>query len=91
MATQIGIRELRDGLTSVIRRVARGETIEVTNHGKPVAVISPIAAGRYERLLATGELTQTAPPFDPNALEPVRAATGSISASEALEEDRADR
>jgi prevent-host-death family protein len=32
----MGIRELRDALTVVLRRVESGERIEVTRDGKPV-------------------------------------------------------
>ena len=86
----MGIRQLRDNLTEAIRRVRGGETIEVTHDGVPVAVISPVPAGRIDRLLAAGDVSRpeqlTAPaPLD---LLPV---TGPMTASEALEEDRAER
>ncbi len=87
VATKIGIRQLRDTLTSTIRRVQRGETIEVTHHGTPVAVLAPVPADRIERLLAAGE--SPAKPLE-GALRryPV---TGERSASQAIEDDRAER
>jgi prevent-host-death family protein len=88
MATRMGIRELRDSLTATIRRVQRGETIEVTNHGKPVAVIAPVPTDRLEQLIAAGEVTPGKPLELPDRLHPV---TGPMSASEAIEEDRAER
>jgi prevent-host-death family protein len=84
----MGIRELRDTLTSTIRRVQRGETIEVTHHGVPVAVLGPMPAGRIARLVASGEVTAGTPQEKRRARFPV---TGAISASEALAEDRAER
>jgi prevent-host-death family protein len=41
MAERIGIRELRQGLSAALRRVRTGETLEVTDRGRPVARIVP--------------------------------------------------
>lgn len=51
MATTIGIRELRDGLSKHIASVREGEEIIVTDHGKPVARITPYRASRTEDIL----------------------------------------
>ena len=88
MWTQMGIRQLRDNLTDAIRRVRGGETIEVTHDGVPVAVISPVPAGRIDRLLAAGDVSRSVPLTEPPELLPV---TGPMTASEALEADRAER
>jgi prevent-host-death family protein len=84
----MGIRQLRDNLTEAIRRVRAGETIEVTHDGEPVAVISPFRHGRVERLLAGGDVSDGRRLRKPLRRFPV---TGPLSASEALEEDRAER
>jgi prevent-host-death family protein len=84
----MGIRELRDGLTAAIRRVRRGETIEVTHHGTPVAVLAPVPGDRIERLIARGDVTAGKPLDRPLRRHPV---TGGTSASEAIEDDRAER
>jgi prevent-host-death family protein len=84
----MGIRELRDTLTATIRRVQRGETIEVTHHGAPVAVLAPVPADRIARLLASGDVSAGTAPGRPSRRYP---ATGKLSASEALAEDRAER
>ena len=88
MATQVGIRELRDNLTALLRRVRDGETLEVTHHGKPVAVISPAEQDWLAHLIATGEATP-AVPLD----RPIRRGKviGGKSASEILQEDRHGR
>jgi prevent-host-death family protein len=39
---QVGIRELKDNASAVIRRVAAGETIQVTDRGRAVARIVPL-------------------------------------------------
>jgi prevent-host-death family protein len=84
----MGIRELRDNLTEAIRRVRNGETIEVTRDGVPVAVISPVPADRIERLFAGGGVSLPVPLAHPIERLPV---TGPMTATEALEEDRAER
>jgi prevent-host-death family protein len=38
----IGIRELKERASAVIRRVVAGETIKVTDRGRPVARIVPL-------------------------------------------------
>lgn len=87
MATQMGIRELRDSLTATIRRVRAGETVEVTNNGSPVAVIAPVAPDRIDRLVAAGDVTPGKPLARPIARFP---ATGPATASRAIEDDRAE-
>jgi prevent-host-death family protein len=88
MSTKMGIRELRDGLTAAIRRVRMGETIEVTHHGAPVALLSPVPADRLDRLVAAGEATPGEPLTQPPRRFPV---TGESTASQAIEDDRAER
>ncbi len=55
---QIGIRELREGLSRALRRVRAGETIEVTDRGRPIARIVPLAPSieGLERLIAGGQV-----------------------------------
>lgn len=88
MATRIGIRELRDTLTQTIRRVRAGETIEVTHDGEPVAVIAPYRRSRLDQLIAEGRATPGRPFRAPTRLVEAK---GTISASEAILRDRADR
>lgn len=38
---EIGIRELRDQLSRIVDDVERGDEIVITNHGRPVARLSP--------------------------------------------------
>jgi prevent-host-death family protein len=32
----MGVRELKDGLSRALRQVEAGETVEVTDHGRPI-------------------------------------------------------
>jgi prevent-host-death family protein len=41
---QVAIRTLNQHTTDVIARVERGQVVEITNRGRPVARIVPIAA-----------------------------------------------
>ncbi len=43
---EIGVRELRGGLAAFVRRAAAGETIVVTQSGRPVAVLGPIGGAQ---------------------------------------------
>ena len=53
--TRIGIRELRQNASAWLRRVAAGESFEVTDRGRPVALLVPVppAAG-LDALVETG-------------------------------------
>lgn len=86
-AARIGIRELRDDLTGTIRRVRTGETFVVTHHGEPVALLAPLPDDPVERLVRSGAAVRAHAPLDLRALRP-RRASGQLSASEALAEDR---
>lgn len=53
----VGVRELRQRASELLRRVEAGETIEVTDRGRPVAILAPIPKrSRIELLKATGDL-----------------------------------
>jgi prevent-host-death family protein len=52
---RVGIRQLRQNATAVLRRVAAGEVVEVTDRGRPVARIVPMhEVSRLGQLLAEG-------------------------------------
>jgi prevent-host-death family protein len=64
----VGIRELRQNLSKYLERVVRGETLQVTDRGRPVAVLAPLQRdGQLERarvdLAAIGS-----PPERPHAM-----------------------
>lgn len=49
---RVGVRELRRQASEILRRVATGETIEITDRGRPVAVMvrsMPAGLARLER------------------------------------------
>jgi len=65
---EIGVRELKASLSSVLREVERGEQIRVTVRGRPVADLMPAQApGRYSeemrKLIAEGKVTPASRPL----------------------------
>jgi prevent-host-death family protein len=58
---EVGVRELKTSLSSVLREVEEGEQIRVTVRGRPVADIVPSGAHRGDRrlreLVADGRVT----------------------------------
>ncbi len=72
---RVGVRELRQNLSVYLDRVKAGETLEVTEHGHPVARLGPtppepmsvldrlIAEGRA--VPASGDLADLPPPLPP--------------------------
>ncbi|MDP9070063.1 MAG: type II toxin-antitoxin system prevent-host-death family antitoxin [Actinomycetota bacterium] len=68
---RVGVRELRQRASELLRRVEKGETIEVTDRGRPVALLTPLPEGSPLELLraagevesATGEIDELPPPL----------------------------
>jgi prevent-host-death family protein len=88
--SRVGVRELRQNLSRYLRRVLRGETLEVTDRGRPVAVLAPLPppSGPLERLLTSRQAVR--PERDLLELLPPK---GQVSSrlSRALSEERAER
>jgi prevent-host-death family protein len=53
---RIGVRELRQHASRYLARVATGETIEVTDRGRPVALLVPTREDRWEELISSGQV-----------------------------------
>lgn len=56
---RVGVREIRQNISVYLRRVEQGEAFTVTDHGRPVALLSPLPRDDdpLAHLVATGELT----------------------------------
>jgi prevent-host-death family protein len=86
---RIGVRELQQHASGVLRRVRAGEEIEVTERGHPVAMLIPQRGGNaLEMLRGAGRVT----PAEGDVLElgppPKKRRTGA-SASDRLKQMRA--
>jgi prevent-host-death family protein len=83
------VKELRQNASGILRRVAAGESILVTDRGRPVARLSPLTRSGIADLRAAGLIREPlrrirdAPP-------PVALAQGQVTAAEALAAARAD-
>lgn len=89
---RVGVRELRQNLSVYLRRVERGETLDVTEHGRPVARLSPAPppeASVLERLVAEGRAT-AANRSMADLPEPIQLPPGGLNASDALRQMRED-
>jgi prevent-host-death family protein len=53
--TVVGTRELKNRLSEYLRRVKAGETVIITEHGKPVGQILPIQDSLVSRLIKLAE------------------------------------
>lgn len=88
--SSVGVRELRQRASELLRRVEQGETIEITDRGRPIAVLGPLPEGSpLERLRAAGEVDEAA--LDLGDLPaPLPLAPGVTQPSAALAELRRD-
>lgn len=92
MSNTVGIRELRQQASRVLKRVVAGEVVEITEHGHPIARIVPLRPGVLDQLAAEGRATQASADLldllDELSLPAPPA--GSMLPSEALAELRAE-
>jgi prevent-host-death family protein len=73
--TRVGIRELRQRASELLRRVENGESFEVTDRGRPVAMLAPLPEqSPLDRLRTAGDVTPAQRDLndlpDPMALAP---------------------
>jgi len=83
--SEVGIRALKQNASAVVSRVAHGETITITDRGRPVAQMTPLPSSPLQGLLDQGaarsprrRLDELGPPPKGPAL------------SKALDEQRSD-
>lgn len=87
--TTIPHRELRNNSSEILRRVAAGESFEITNHGVVVARLSPPGPmSALDRLRAEGKVREAVRPIDWSLITPVEL---DVSTEEILRDLRGDR
>ena len=92
--TRIGVRELRQNASRYVALVKAGETVEVTERGKLVALlVSPQRSETArDRLIAAGLLVPaTSPTGRLRSRRPVPTAVGQPSNRELLDAEREER
>ena len=63
--TRVGVRELRQRASELLRRVEQGESIEITDRGRPVAILGPLPAGTpLDQLRAAGDIEPASADLD---------------------------
>lgn len=88
--TSVGIRELRQRASELLRQVEQGETIEITDRGRPVAVLAPHGGDSpLERLRRSGQVIPAELSID-DLPEPLPLPSGSEPPSAVLARLRAD-
>ncbi|HUY96373.1 MAG TPA: type II toxin-antitoxin system prevent-host-death family antitoxin [Verrucomicrobiae bacterium] len=89
MKASVGIRDLKQYASAIVRRAAAGERIEITDRGRPVARIVPLGADQgFARLVAEGRVTPAQ--GDLLKVEPLPSPLGRPQGSEALADLRFD-
>jgi prevent-host-death family protein len=85
-----GVRELRQHASELLRRVEAGESIEITDRGRPVAVLVPLpGGGPLHHLRAIGDVA--AAEADPHDLpSPLPLAPKALAPSAVLARLRRD-
>lgn len=51
---QVGVRALKQNASAVVAAAAAGDEVTITDRGRPVAQLVPIASGRLDALVAAG-------------------------------------
>lgn len=61
----VGVRELRQRASELLRLVQRGEVLQITDRGRPVALLSPLPDGSpLEQLRQSGEVRSATADLD---------------------------
>ena len=87
----VGVRELRQDASKVLDLVKSGESVIVTEWGKPVAEIRPIQVATMQDLIDAGLVTPARDKFDPKVFEPLPNPEGRSLLKEFLKERREAR
>jgi prevent-host-death family protein len=73
MEKSVGIRELKQNPSAVVREVKAGSSVTITEHGEPVAMLIPYPSDLMLRLELTGQLVRPKAQFDFSAIRPQKA------------------
>jgi prevent-host-death family protein len=86
-SVEVGVRELKNNLSRYLERVRAGDQVVVTDHGRPVARLTPMDVGtdRLAALVAAG-LVQA--PKDSTRHRPTRRVRATTPISDLVHEQR---
>ncbi|BBZ40105.1 type II toxin-antitoxin system Phd/YefM family antitoxin [Mycobacterium conspicuum] len=83
----IGVRELRQNASKYLADVESGESIEITDRGRPVARLVPVSGDPWQDLINAGDVVPASRSLQAGDLRPESYPHSRI---EALEELRGD-
>ena len=83
--SEVGIRALKQNASAVVAEAAAGETVTITDRGRPVAQMTPLPKSRLQGLLDQG-LARPAT-LDPGNLGPPPAGPSLSDALAAMRDD----
>jgi len=88
--TSVGVRELRQRASELLRLVEQGETVEITDRGRPVARLTPLPSGTpLEQMRMAGDLEPGSGDLD-GLPDPLELPTGVETPGAALRRLRRD-
>jgi prevent-host-death family protein len=79
-------REMRNRSGEILRRVEAGESIEISNNGRPAAIIIPVGGNVLDGLIARGEARPARVGVE--ALSAIAPAVSTVTARELIEDSR---
>lgn len=96
MTTTMSVREVTRNTSRVIHRAAAGETVVITEHDQPIAMLVPLPLTgdpAVDKLIRDGVLTPASNPGGAAALLAIRPvpATDATDSAEVVSEQREDR
>jgi prevent-host-death family protein len=56
MASEVGIRALKQNASAVVAQAAAGDVVTITEHGRPVAQLIPLPATTLDGLTSAGRV-----------------------------------
>ena len=87
---QVGVREVRDHFSEYVARAKAGREVVITEHGRPIARLVPLAGrSRLDELIEARIVTPAAEPRAPIDWSSLPAARGRSLANLAIEEREA--
>ncbi|RFA15319.1 prevent-host-death protein [Subtercola boreus] len=79
-------REMRNRSGEILRRVEAGESVQVSNNGRPAALIVPVGGNLLEGLIARGEARPARASIE--SLAAITRVVSLISSQQMLEDSR---
>lgn len=79
-------REMRNRSGEILRRVAAGESVQVSNNGRPTAMIVPVGGSVLDGLIARGEARPARTGVD--ALLSITRAVSPMTSAELIDDSR---